>query len=69
MPPQREQLPGGRRLLTLAETAELLGLSVTSIRRLVWAGKLPAVRLTRRIQIDTRDLDRFVEQAKDRTAW
>ena len=69
MPPQRAQLPGGRRLLTLGETAELLGLSVASIRRLVWAGKLPAVRLTRRIQIDTRDLERLVEQTKDRTAW
>ena len=58
-----------RRLVSLAEAAELLGLSVASIRRLVRAGTLPAVRLTRRIQIDLQDVNRLVEQAKDRRAW
>jgi excisionase family DNA binding protein len=58
-----------RRLLNLAEAAELLGMSAASVRRLVWAGKLPVVRLTRRIQIDVRDLERLLEQAKDRSAW
>jgi excisionase family DNA binding protein len=56
-------------LVSLAEAAELLGLSVASIRRLVRAGTLPAVRLTRRLQVDVQDVDRLVEQAKDRTAW
>jgi excisionase family DNA binding protein len=55
-------------LVSLAEAAEVLGLSVASIRRLVRAGTLPAVRLTRRLRIDVRDLERAVEQAKDRTA-
>jgi hypothetical protein len=44
-------------------------MSAASVRRLVWAGKLPVVRLTRRIQIDVRDLERLLEQAKDRSAW
>ncbi len=57
-----------RRLVSIAEAAEVLGLSVASIRRLVRAGTLPAVRLTRRLRIDVRDLERLVEQAKDRTA-
>jgi excisionase family DNA binding protein len=57
-----------RRLVSVAEAAEVLGLSVASIRRLVRTGTLPAVRLTRRLRIDVRDLDRVVEQAKDRTA-
>jgi excisionase family DNA binding protein len=65
--PEQRPTPS-RRLVSLAEAAEVLGLSVASIRRLVRAGTLPAVRLTRRLRIDVRDLDRLVEQAKDRTA-
>jgi excisionase family DNA binding protein len=64
------QAPGSaRRLITLAEAAELLGMSVASIRRLVWSGKLPVIRLTRRILVDLRDVDRLIEQAKDRSGW
>jgi excisionase family DNA binding protein len=55
-----------RRLITLAEAADLLGMSTVSVRRLIWAGKLPVVRLTRRIQIDARDLERLVDQSKSR---
>ena len=54
-----------RRLITLAEAAELLGMSTVSVRRLIWSGTLPAVRLTRRIQIDTRDLDRLIDRRKE----
>ncbi len=55
-----------RRLLTLKEAAAVLGVSTASVRRLIWAGKLPAVRILRRIQIDTRDLDQLIEQSKER---
>jgi excisionase family DNA binding protein len=59
-----------QRLLTLKDAAVVLGTSTATVRRLVSAGKLPMVRLTRRIQIDMRDLERLVEQAKDRsTRW
>ncbi len=62
--------PGqARRLLTLEEAAGVLGVSSVTIRRLIWKGTLPAVRLTRRIQVDTRDLDRLIEQAKHRSSW
>jgi len=44
----------------------VLGLSKVSIRRLIWSGKLPSVRILRRIQIDIRDLDRFIERSKER---
>ena len=53
-----------RRLVSLQQAAGVLGVSVASARRLVWAGKLPAVRLTRRLQVDLRDLDRLIEQSK-----
>ncbi len=57
------------RLLTVAEAAVILGTSRATVRRLVWAGKLPVVRLTRRIQIDNRDIEQLIEQAKDRAGW
>ncbi len=58
-----------RRLVSLAEAAEVLGMSVASVRRLVWAGKLHVVKLTRRLLVDLRDLDRLIEQSKDRGQW
>lgn len=64
--PEKGSLAPGRRLLSLDEAAGILGLSVHSLRRLIWAGTLPAVRVTRRVQIDLRDLERLIEQAKSR---
>jgi len=59
--------PGqARRLLSLNEAATVLGLSKVSIRRLIWRAELPVVRITRRLQVDVRDLERLIEQAKDR---
>jgi excisionase family DNA binding protein len=56
-----------RRLLTLTEAAEVLGVAPYSVRRLIWTGKLPAVRILRRIQIDTKDLEQLIERSKDRS--
>jgi len=50
----------------VGKAATILGLSVASVRRLIWTGKLPVLRLTRRLQVDVRDLERLIEQAKDR---
>jgi excisionase family DNA binding protein len=60
--------PGqARRLLSLKEAATVLGVSPVTIRRFIWKGTLPAVRLTRRIQVDARDLDRLIERTKERS--
>lgn len=64
--PEKGPLAPGRRLFSLDEAAGLLGLSVHSLRRLVWDGTLPAVRLTRRVQVDLRDLERLIERVKGR---
>jgi len=56
----------GRLLIGLEDAANLLGLSVASVRRLIWRAELPVVRITRRLQVDVRDLERLIEQAKDR---
>lgn len=54
-----------RRLLTLQETAAYLGVSPWTVRDLVWKGKLPVVRLTRRLHFDKRDVDRLIDISKD----
>jgi len=60
--------PGqARRLLTLNEAAIVLGVSAASVRRLIRAGRLATVRLNRHIRLDIRDLDRLIEQAKERS--
>src|SRR5262245_30337812 len=57
------------RLFNLAAAAHYLGISPWSVRELVWAGRLPVVKIQRpdgtgdmnRVLIDRNDLDRFIE--------
>jgi excisionase family DNA binding protein len=51
--------------LTLQQTAAYLGVSVWTVRDLVCKGKLPVVRLTRRLHFDLKDVDRLVDVSKD----
>jgi excisionase family DNA binding protein len=55
-----------KRLYTIKEAGIYLGRSVYSVRELIWDGKLPCVRVGRRIHIDIRDLDEFIEKHKVR---
>lgn len=55
-----------KRLYSVAEAAEYLGRSVWSVRELIWAGKLPCVKVGRRIHLDIIDLDQWIEQNKMR---
>jgi excisionase family DNA binding protein len=41
-----------------------LGRSTWSMRRLIWAGELPAVRAGRRVHVDVNDMDAFIERNK-----
>ena len=63
---QRITKPVGPRLLPLKEAAKRLGLTVWSMRERIWAGDIPVVRFPggRKMFIDTRDLDRFIERNK-----
>ncbi len=63
---QRITNPVGPRLLPLKEAAERLGLTVWSMRERIWAGDIPVVRFPggRKMFIDTKDLDRFIERNK-----
>jgi excisionase family DNA binding protein len=55
-----------RRLLNLRDAAEYLGRSEWALRELIWKGRIPAVRIDRRIQLDLRDLDALIDANKVR---
>lgn len=58
-----------RRLVSLPEAAEILGLSVKTVRRYIASGDLDAVRLGRKtIRIKTESLDRLID-AHPINAW
>ncbi len=69
MPSKGDSQGVGRRLLTVREAAQLLGISTASVRRLISSRQLAPVRLNRRLLLDINDLGRLVEQAKDRAKW
>lgn len=55
-----------KRLYTLKEGATYLGRSEWGMRELIWAGVIPVVKpqAGRKIFLDVRDLDQFVEKNK-----
>jgi excisionase family DNA binding protein len=60
------QNPLTKRLYTLKEAAAYLGTSVWRMRELIWQGSIPAVTLAggRKIYVDIKDLDAFIEKNK-----
>jgi excisionase family DNA binding protein len=53
-----------KRLYTIPEAAFYLGRTVDALREMIWAGKLPFVRDGKRILIDIRDMDQFIDKNK-----
>ena len=53
-----------KRLYSISEAATYLGRTDWSIRELIWQGKLPQVKVGRRVHLDIRDLDSFIEANK-----
>jgi excisionase family DNA binding protein len=58
--------PVRKRLYSLKEAAVYMGISVWSLRRLIWNGLLPSVQgqRWRRVLVDVMDMDRYIEQNK-----
>jgi excisionase family DNA binding protein len=50
-----------KRLYTVPEAAEYLGRSVWSVRKLIWGGVLPAVRVQGRVHLDLADMENLIE--------
>ena len=62
-------MPASRQLVSLVDAAEILAVSVKTVRRYVAAGDLDAIRLGRRtIRIKTESLDRLID-AHPVNAW
>jgi excisionase family DNA binding protein len=58
--------PVPKRLLSIREAAQYLGLSVYTVRELIWSGVLPYVKREggRKYLLDIRDLDDFIDSQK-----
>lgn len=54
-----------KRLFSIPEAAHYLGRSVDSLREIIWSGKMPIVRNGRRIFLDIRDMDAWIEKNKE----
>jgi len=50
-----------RRLLTVREAAKYIGRTESAVRELVWNRKLAHIRTDRRVMLDIRDLDRWID--------
>ncbi len=55
-----------KRLLSVYDAGEYLSVSHWTVRELINKGSLPYVRIGRRLLVDVRELDRFIEGLKDR---
>lgn len=56
--------PLNKRLYTLKESADYLGRTLWSMRELVWKGSIPIVRDGKRIFLDRKDLDEYIQKHK-----
>jgi excisionase family DNA binding protein len=54
------------RLLTVDQAAVYLGRTREAVQHLVASGKVPSVRSDRRVFLDRLDLDRWIDDNKDR---
>jgi excisionase family DNA binding protein len=53
-------MPPARRRLSIIEAATILGVNPKTVRRYIWEGRLPAVRVgPKLLRIDPRDLDQL----------
>ncbi len=62
----RARLAALPRLLTLKQAAEELGVNVSALRRGIWDGELPQVRIGRSIRVDRNDLEAWLARHKVR---
>jgi len=68
---QERKHPKGpaKRLYNVKEAAFYLGRTVDALREMVWAGKVPFFRDGKRVLLDVRDLDEFIECNKQRFTY
>jgi excisionase family DNA binding protein len=62
--PGREGGKVQKRLLSVEEAAVYVGRTKEAVQHLIAAGKLPVVKADRRVFLDIRDLDLWIDQCK-----
>ena len=62
--PVRERT--NKRLYSIKEAAVYLGRSVWALREMLWAGKIPFVKDGKRILLDIKDMENWIEKNKMR---
>jgi len=68
MLPPRKNPPAAQRLYSVDDAAIYLGRTPWAVRELIYRGALPSIRADRRVQVDVRDLDAFIERHRVRAA-
>jgi hypothetical protein len=53
-----------KRLYSIKDASTYLGRSLWSVREMLWAAKLPYIKDGKRIFIDIRDMERYIDQNK-----
>jgi excisionase family DNA binding protein len=61
--------PVRKRLYNLKEASEYLGLGLWSVRKKIWNGDIPYVKAGRRILLDIKDMDLWVEKNKSQFTY
>jgi excisionase family DNA binding protein len=55
-----------KRLYSIQEASEYLGRSVWAVREMLWNGKIPYIKDGRRILLDIKDMDVWIDKNKIR---
>jgi excisionase family DNA binding protein len=63
-PVEQGSAAGQLKLLTVAEVAQLTGLSVNAVYRAIWSGELEGSKLRGRIRIAARAVDAWVDRGR-----
>jgi excisionase family DNA binding protein len=58
-----------KRLYNVSEAACYLGRTVDALREMIWRGKLPISKDGRRVLVDKKDMDDFIERSKTRFTY
>jgi excisionase family DNA binding protein len=61
---RKDQLRPSKRLFSLKDTSIYLGRSLNSVRQMLWDGKIPFIKDGKRVFIDVKDLETWIEQSK-----
>jgi len=54
-----------QRYLSIKDAAVYLGCGIWGVRKLIWDGLIPVIRIRRKMFLDIKDLDRLMQQNKE----